>query len=302
MEGAATHVAAPAQGEAAAKSQSDLRDPVHVDADGSLLFLWLDGRPETTRRAYARDATSFLLHAGVPIQAVTLAHLQAYAHSIEHLAPASRARKLAALKSLFGFAHRLGYVPFDAARPLRLPKLRDALSARIIGEAEALRMIALEPNPRNHAMLRVLYATGVRISELCALRWQDLRGTKTGGQATVFGKGGKTRVVLLLPKVWRLLGALRGPAGPEAPVFRSGRGAALDRSAAHRIVKSAARRAGLSADVSAHWLRHAHASHSLDHGAPLHVLQASLGHGSLSTTTRYVHARPGDGSAKYLPE
>lgn len=310
MDGAATHVAAPTQdGTALVQSTSDER----------LIALWLDGRPETTRRAYARDASSFMLYAGVPIQAVTLGHLQAYAHSIEHLAPASRARKLASLKSLFGFAHRLGYVPFDAARPLRLPKLKDALSARIVGEAEVLRMIVLEPNPRNHAMLRVLYATGLRISELCALRWSDLRGTKTGGQAAVFGKGAKTRVVLLLPKVWRQLAALRGPAGcgagpakrqsrlrdpagPEAPVFRSGRGDALDRSAAHRIVKAAARRAGLPDELSAHWLRHAHASHSLDHGAPLHVLQASLGHGSLSTTTRYVHARPGDGSAKYLPE
>ena len=276
--------------------------PVQSDSDDTLIALWLDGRPDTTRRAYARDAAVFLLHAGVPVQAVTLGHLQAYAQSIGHMAPASRARRLAALKSLFGFAHRLGYVPFDAARPLRLPKLRDVLAGRIIGEAEVQRMIALEPNPRNHAMLRLLYATGLRISELCALRWEDLRGTKAGGQATVFGKGGKTRTVLLLPKLWRLLAAQRGTAPAEAPVFRSRGGTALDRSAAHRVVKAAARRAGLPDQVSAHWLRHAHASHSLDHGAPLHVLQASLGHGSLGTTTRYVHARPGDGSAKYLPE
>ena len=274
----------------------------YLTSDQALLRLWLDGRPQTTQAAYWRDAGAFLGHAGVPVALVTLAHLQAYAGSLGHLAPASQARRLAALKSLFGFAHRLGYVPFDAARPLRLPKIRDQLAQRIMAEPEALRMVALEPNPRNHAMLRLLYATGLRVSELCALRWQDLRGTKAGGQAAVFGKGGKTRTVLLPPKLWRQVGALRGDAAAEAPVFRSERGGPLDRSQAHRIVKAAARRAGLSAEVSAHWLRHAHASHSLDHGAPLHVLQASLGHGSLSTTTRYVHARPGDGSAKYLPE
>lgn len=253
MEGAATPAANPSGfGGVAAPVQGEVA-PVHVDAsemaepfarDGSLLFMWLDGRPETTRRAYARDVTSFLLYAGVPIQAVTLAHLQAYAHSIEHLAPASRARRLAALKSLFGFAHRLGYVPFDVARPLRLPKLRDALSARIIGEAEALRMIALEPNPRNHAMLRVLYATGLRISELCGLRWQDLRGTKTGGQATVFGKGAKTRVVLLLPKVWRLLGALRCAARPGRTRRCSVRHAALRSTGRRRTASSSAQPGG----------------------------------------------------------
>ena len=276
--------------------------PVQADSDATLIRLWLDGRPETTRRAYSRDAEVFLAFAGVAVRAVTLGHLQEWAGSLEGLAPASRARKLAAMKSLFGFAHRLGFVPFDAARPLRLPKLRDRLAERIIPEADALRMISLEPNPRNHALLRLLYAGGLRASEACALQWTNLRGTKSGGLANVFGKGGKTRAILIQPKLWRLLSALRGGAGPDEPVFRSRAGAMLDRSQVHRIVKAAARRAGLPDAVSAHWLRHAHASHALDHGAPLHVLQGSLGHGSLATTTRYVHARPGDGSAKYLPE
>ena len=281
--------------------------PVQVESDAVLLRLWLEGRPAATRQAYGRDAGVFLGHVGKGVGAVTLADLQDFARTLDRLAPASQARRLAALKSLFKFAHRLGYVAFDVGQPLRLPKLRDALAARIVTEAEALRLIGLEPNPRNHALLRLLYATGLRVSELCGLRWADLsaaRGgaAKAGGQATVFGKGGKTRAVLVAPKLWRQLAALRRDAGPEAAVFRSKAGGALDRSQVHRIVKAAAKRAGLPPGLSAHWLRHAHASHALDHGAPLHVLQASLGHGSLTTTTRYVHARPGDGSARYLPE
>ena len=65
-------------------------------------------------------------------------------------------------------------------------------------------------------------------------------------------------------------------------------------------VVAAAKRAKLSTAVSAHWLRHAHASHALDRGAPVHVVQTTLGHASLATTTRYSHARPGDSSARYL--
>ncbi len=68
----------------------------------------------------------------------------------------------------------------------------------------------------------------------------------------------------------------------------------------HRIVKAAAARAGLSPKVSAHWLRHAHVSHALDAGAPVHLVQTTVGHASLATTSRYADARPGDSSARYL--
>jgi len=77
-------------------------------------------------------------------------------------------------------------------------------------------------------------------------------------------------------------------------------GGPLSRVQVHRIVKSAAKRAGLKPNISAHYLRHAHCSHALDRGAPVHVVQQTLGHASLTTTTRYSHARPGDSSARYL--
>ena len=94
---------------------------------------------------------------------------------------------------------------------------------------------------------------------------------------------------------------LRG-AEPDDPVFRSRKGgAALDPSAVHRIVKAAAARAGLPEAISAHWLRHAHVSHALDRGAPAHLVQATVGHASLATTSRYAHARPNDSSSRYLP-
>jgi site-specific recombinase XerD len=89
-------------------------------------------------------------------------------------------------------------------------------------------------------------------------------------------------------------------AGAGAPVFRSRQGGALYASQVHRIVKAAAARAGLAAEVSAHWLRNAHASHSLDRGAPIHLVQATLGHASVSTTGRYLHASPSDSSARYI--
>jgi site-specific recombinase XerD len=83
-------------------------------------------------------------------------------------------------------------------------------------------------------------------------------------------------------------------------VFASQRRGHLDPSQVHRVVKAAAARAGLPAEVSAHWLRHAHASHALGRGAPTHLVQATLGHASVATTGRYLHARPSDSSGRYL--
>jgi len=100
--------------------------------------------------------------------------------------------------------------------------------------------------------------------------------------------------------VWRELERLgRRPA--HAPVFASRRGGGhLHPTAVERVVWRAARRAGIEGKVSPHWLRHAHATHALDRGAPIHLVQATLGHASVATTGRYLHARPTDSSARYL--
>ena len=116
-----------------------------------------------------------------------------------------------------------------------------------------LHLLALERNPRNKALLRLLYLGGLRISEVCSLCGRDLAARDDSGQVTLFGKGGKTRSVLLKPSIWQDLAALRA-ADPDAPVFRSRQGGALDPLQVHRIVKQAAKRAGLAEAVSAHWL------------------------------------------------
>ena len=275
--------------------------PQQAPDDQTLLRLWLHGRARATAAAYAHDAQAFLAHAGRPIRAVTLGDVQAYADSLSGLAPASQARKLAVVKSLFGFAHRLGFVAFNVAAAIRLPAVRNDLAARIMSEAEVHRLLAVDASPRDAALLFLLYGAGLRVSEAAGLRWRDLQPRDDAGQATVFGKRGKTRAVLLPRTVWRAVVALQGEAGPEAPVFPSSRGGeGLTRTAVHRIVKAAAARAGLPPGVSAHWLRHCHASHALDRGAPVSLVQAGLGHSSISTTGRYLHARPGDGSGRYL--
>jgi integrase/recombinase XerD len=271
-----------------------------ASSDSRLIALWLHGRSPHTQRAYGADVRRFSSFVGRPMEQVTLGDLQDFADSLGELAPASRARILSAAKSLLSFGHRLGYLPFDVGRPIKLPGQKNRLAERILVEADVQRMLALEPHRRNHALLRLLYSAGLRVSELCALTWRDAQERDDAGQVVVFGKGGKTRAVLLSVATWRELSGLRDSADCDAPVFRSRKGGHLDGSQILRIVRDASKRAGIDAHVSPHWLRHAHASHALDRGCPIHLVQATLGHASVATTGRYLHARPSDSSACYL--
>jgi integrase/recombinase XerD len=270
-------------------------------SDDRLIEIWLHGRSPHTQRAYAADVARLRAHARKPLAALTLADLQSFADAVAEFAPATRYRALSAVKSLVAFGHRLGYLPFDVGGALRLPAVRGRLAERILPESGVHRMLSLEPNERDRAILTLLYASAVRVSELCSLRWRDVQASGDSAQITVFGKGGKTRAIRLPAAVGQQLERLRGDAGGEGPVFRSRKqGGALTPVAVLRIVRQAARRAGIGLAVSPHWLRHAHASHALDRGAPIHLVQATLGHASVSTTGRYLHARPTDSSSRYL--
>src|SRR5437867_10920419 len=271
-----------------------------ASSDEQLLKLWLHGRTPNTQRAYGSDVSRFRSFVGKSLQAVTLAEPQDFADSLQGLAPASQCRVLSSVKSLLAFGHRIGYLAFDVGRPLRLPANRNRLSERILAEGAVHKILALEPGRRNRALLRLLYAAGLRVFELCALTWQHLQERDDAGQVTVLGKGGKTRTVLLSTATWQELRGLGGNGDAATPVFRSRVGGALSHSQVLRIVRAAARRAGIQAPVSPHWLRHAHASHALERGCPIHLVQATLGHASVATTGRYLHARPTDSSARYL--
>jgi integrase/recombinase XerD len=283
----------------------EVLSPSNTAGDDQLIELWLHGRPANTVRAYRADVERLRARAGKSLVYITLADLQAFAGSLGVLEPSSSYRVLSAIKSLLSFGHRIGYLPFDVGRALRLPALRSRLAERILPEADLHRILSLEPQPRNRAILLLLYASGVRVSELCALCWRDLQPAGEAGQITVFGKGGKTRAILLPASVWNLINGSRlDKATADDPVFPSRKkksGGRLKPLAVLRIVRQAAARAGIEAPVSPHWFRHAHASHALNRGAPIHLVQATLGHASITTTARYLHARPQDSSSRYLP-
>jgi integrase/recombinase XerD len=274
-----------------------------AETDATLIELWLHGRPQTTYETYAIYSERFLAYVKKPLQQITLRDLQRFSDTLECYAPASKATMLACVKSLLSFAHRLGYLPFDVGRALRLPTVRDGLVERILTEEEVHLIITLEPDPRNRILLRLLYVCGIRVTEVAILKWSDLRERQDGGQITVFGKGGKTRAILVPAGLWADLLAMRNGARNTDPVFRSEKtGRHLTKHALWGIVKRAGVRAGVNNGISPHWLRHSHASHALDNGAPIHLVQATMGHASVSTTSRYLHARPNESSSRFVQD
>ena len=272
-----------------------------ASTDEQVIKLWLHGKAAHSQRAYSLDVERFRALVCKPLRRVTLEHLQQFADSLSGLAPGSQKRILAAVKSLLTFCLKIGYCRFNVGAALTVRKPKNTLAERILPHEDVTRIIEREDNPRNHALLRFLYETGCRVSELCGLTWRDVQPRDNGlAQVTVYGKGDKTRHVLISKRLHKELIRLRGDASDTTPVFPSKTGKALDQPAVFRVMQAAAKRAGIEQAVSPHWFRHAAASHALDNGCPIGLVKDQLGHGSLETTSVYVHARPTDGLFKYL--
>ncbi len=262
-------------------------------ADAAVITAFLSRyRSANTRAAYAHDLMLFTSAMQKPLRLVTLGDLTHYQESLTG-ATTTQNRRVVAVRSLFKTCHRMGYIQYDPAALLVLDKPKDDLAARIIDEETALRVIHAEPGPRNACLLRVLYGAALRVSELCALTWSDVHQRDGRAVLVVYGKGQRTRHVTISATTTAALLAQRHDAPNDARIFP------LHRSQVYRIVRRAGDRVGVH--ISPHFWRHAHASHALDRGAPLHVVSSTLGHTDPRTTQRYTHVRPGESSAAFIP-
>ena len=262
------------------------------------------GLSRNTVEAYSRDLIrfcTFLQDRGITsLQNAEPPDIQgflAYLHR-EGLSARSVARNLAAVRSLFRFLMRERILSSDPTSPLRSPRLKKALPKTLsANEVTAILNSPKGDTPlalRDRAMFEVLYATGMRVSELVGSdrsRINDLTNT-----VIVMGKGGKERIVPLgeyaVEALRQYLNAgrphIKGSEMTDA-VFVNSRGKRLTRQGFWKILKSHALKAGIDRPVTPHMLRHSFATHLLDHGADLRAIQDMLGHADISTTQIYTH-------------
>ncbi len=270
-----------------------------------LVYSWLIQKREgTTRRNYKRIFDKFRERfPKLLIRDISVGHLSVFLEEQSHLSLSSKRFTRDVLSSLLKFSLKLGHIsvnPAAALDPIRVP---DRTASRLLTEEQVFRLIDRADSLRNRLIMKLLYAGGFRVSELSGLRWKDFFVRSEAVQVVITGKGTKVRSVVLPLTLWNELLALC-PNGicsfDESPVFMSRKSGALKPLQILRIVKLAAARANLKLEISPHWMRHAHATHALERGAPIHLVKRTLGHESIATTGKYLNANPTESSTKYL--
>ncbi|MGO9313813.1 MAG: site-specific tyrosine recombinase XerD [Syntrophobacteraceae bacterium] len=221
---------------------------------------------------------------------------------IQHLGPSfsprSRARRLAALRTFFKFLEKEGLVQGNPASLVHFPKLGPQLPKSLTSAAiESLLALPDTAKPlgqRDRAMFELLYACGLRVSELGGLQLSQI--ALEPGYLTVRGKGEKERLIPMGElaaeslKTYLQYGRLKLLKKGFIPeVFINARGEKLSRQGIWKIIKSSARKAGITTNITPHMLRHSFATHLLENGADLRSLQVMLGHSDIATTQIYTH-------------
>jgi integrase/recombinase XerD len=254
------------------------------------------------------DFATFLAARGRDYASADRADIEAYLidQDVRGMAPATRARRLSAIRQLYRFAFLEGWRSDDPAALIKGPKrertlpgsLSEAEVDRLLATAETLGRTAAD-RLRDTCLIQVLYATGLRVSELVSLPLAAVRGDPR--MILIRGKGGRERMVPLSPPARTALaawlahldaGADARPRRPRSAFLFPGRGRRghMTRERFFLLVKELAAGAGLDPSrVSPHTLRHAFATHLLAHGADLRVIQTLLGHASIATTEIYTH-------------
>jgi integrase/recombinase XerD len=264
---------------------------------------------DTDLRLFGRDAPDISRWARSPEPARE--YLGAMARPPRVLRPTSLRRKAASIRAFYRFCYAEELIEADVAALIDLPRqvqrLPDTLDAQQVAELLDATGGADVTGLRDRALLELLYAAGLRVSEALALDRNDL--SLSGGFVRVIGKGDKERLVpvgdVALTAVDAYLSErdrlaqtqaeaepgshAQGADAGQEPLFRSSRGRRLDRMAAWRVMRTAASRAGLAGRVTPHTLRHSFATHLLEGGADLRVVQELLGHASITTTQLYTH-------------
>ncbi len=209
-----------------------------AESDRELVYVWLGDQSRTTITSYSSIVTGFFDFIDKPLAQVQIEDLQLWHRRLQLTdQPSTVANKIRAIKSLFSYGVKIGYLEVNIGSFIKCPRVKSKLAERILSEEDCLKLISAAKTERDRALLCLMYACGLRVSEVCSLTWGDLQPSAEGGKCTVFGKGNKTRVVLVPVSVWQLLMAL--PRIIDA-VFVSRTGRPLERTMVYKIVKQCA--------------------------------------------------------------
>jgi integrase/recombinase XerD len=272
-------------------------DPSFADPERQALFGYLAGYRGLTRIAYLLDLRQFAAwcqQAGIPLFGVRRADIECYARWLEEQgrARATVARRLSTVAGFYRYAEEEGLLDRSPAVHVRRPRLDYESHAVALdrNEVGALLVAAGLATPVEHALMSLLALNGLRISEALGADIEALALQRGHRTLTILRKGGKVVTIPLAPRTARAIDLAVGER-TSGPIFCTCDGRRLDRHAAARIVRRAARRAEISKPIGPHTLRHAFITAALDAGVPLRDVQEAASHADPRTTMRYDRAR-----------
>lgn len=279
--------------------------------DIALIASWVYQKGPKTQIYYKRVVKEFYeFYPHLSLKTTQITHLVLFLKSYKQFSDSTRNTYKNALRSLFSFAMKTGYLDKNPSLALENLRVPDRLHSKVLSREQVERMIFIEKNPRNKLILKILYFTGIRVDELTQLKVNSFQNSEAGMVMLVIGKGRKVRSIHIPDHLKSEILDYMISLTSEDYLFTNDRRVdfgindftrtKLIHSQIFRIVKTAAKNAGLDVQPSPHWLRHTSATHAIEAGAPVHVVQRSLGHESISTTGRYLEIRPKESVGDYL--
>jgi len=268
-----------------------------INHDSEVIEMFLSSKASKTQKLYAQNIQGFFCCTGKSLKDVTFNDLKTYETSLDSLASNTKRNRIATIKSLFSFASKLGYIAFNPSLLIREPKAAAAIHERILDNSDIIEMIKTETNLRNKVLIKTLYSLGLRISEATNLKYSDIVFNGKNHVIRILGKGEKVRFLLLNQSLLDDLKSLRSENNDFIFQSRQG-GGNITSIQGYRIIKEAGKRVGVK--LSPHYLRHSHATHSLNNGCDLNLLSNNLGHSSLAITATYLHLNQDSGSSQFI--
>lgn len=257
---------------------------------------------KATKATYTKALEQFIVWTnGKPLVSLSVEDIAGYK---EHLSATYKSAhtaklKLNAVKSLLTFGAETRYLPFNVGAIVKAEKAESVVEDKTLTEEQIFTILANTPKQRDNLLIRLLYASGGRVSEVAALTWADVQD---GYIIIRHGKGDKMRRVWLSDDTMTRLQNHKPQDATDADsVFNTkykGEVRAMDRFTIYKQVTRIGKRNGLK--LHPHMFRHSHGTHAIQNGAAVHVVRDTMGHSSIATTNNYLHAKSGESSAHSL--
>lgn len=271
-----------------------------INDTDALIGAWLHSRSALTQTTYKNAVSDFFAFGGT-LEA-GLVTLQRWQETLSERYKTSNAnKKLSAIRSLFKFAHSLGFISSNPAIHLQnlknskdIQKQSKSVVERILTPEEVKELYDGANGFRDKLMIKSAYLLGLRIDELLRLNWENFYQFNGESKVKVVGKNSKVRHLVVPSELVQELKELTS----EGLIFRSYQGGKISSQSAHKSLKNIIKKTNVSPNCSWHWLRHSMVSHSLQNGASLESVRKKAGHSSISVTQTYWHET--DDANQYL--